>query len=290
MAIDKPMRTIHIALASAALVLGCRGRPAAQDDKPRESGAPAASMANGPPGATFVPVAKGVSYARAERVDDRGRNVVWTVLRVAIGQVDLAVVEPPNTRLEQLAKQPTIVAAVNGGFFEADGSASGLLASHGRRMGRLDARAGSGVLVVSQGRASLMSADDASETTEGDVIVQCGPRLVEPDGAIGIRTDDGKRASRTAACIRDGGHELDFVLAWTRNGDRDGPGLFEMAEWLREPLFATETSGCEAALNLDGGPSTGIVLRGMPEELHKPYGRVPWALAVTDEPHPVTAP
>jgi uncharacterized protein YigE (DUF2233 family) len=241
------------------------------------------ASANGGPAATFAPVAKGVAYARAERTDDRGRNTVWIVLRVGLGEVDLRVIEPPHARLEHLAKDKAVVAAVNGGFFEADGAASGLLVSQGRRMGKLDARGGSGILVVSHGRARLVSADGTDASMEGDVVLQCGPRLVEPDGTIGIRTDDGKRAARTAACIRDDGREIDLVLAFTRNGDRDGPGLYQMSQWLREPLVAGETSGCEAALNLDGGPSTGIVLRGMPEELHKPYGRVPWAIAVTDE-------
>jgi hypothetical protein len=254
-----------VSVASIAVACGCRG-PAARSDPP----------------ATFAALARGVSYARTERLDGKGRNTVWVVLRVVLAEADLTVVEPQNTRLEQLAKDPTVVAAVNGGFFETDGAASGLLVSHGRRMGQLDARGGSGVLVVSQGRAHLLPADTTAESLQGDVVLQCGPRLVEADGAMGIRTDDGKRASRTVACIRDAGRELDFVLAWTRNGDRDGPGLFEMAQWLVQPLVAGETSGCEAALNLDGGPSTGIVLRGKPDELHKPYGRVPWALAVRE--------
>jgi hypothetical protein len=278
----KPPTWISVCLASIAFGGGCRGRQAARtepepiDLSARSDGA-------------FVQLAKGVSYARTERIDGAGRNTVWVVLRVVLGEANLAVVEPANTRLEQLAKNPTVVAAVNGGFFETDGAASGLLVSHGRRMGRLDARGGSGVLVVAQGHARLLPADSSAESMEGDVVIQCGPRLVEADSAIGIRTDDGKRASRTAACIRDAGRELDFVLAWTRNGDRDGPGLFEMAEWLGQPLVAGDASGCEAALNLDGGPSTGIVLRGKPEELHKPYGRVPWAIAVTDS-APVTSP
>jgi hypothetical protein len=278
----------RVGIAWAALAAGCRSRPEVQSDAP--PAAPMASSRQDPPAATFAAVARGVSYARTERTDDRGRNTVWVVLRVVLGEANLVVVEPPHDRLEQLAKNATVVAAVNGGFFEADGSASGLLASHGRRMGRLDARAGSGVLVVSAGVARLLPTEDAAESTDGDVVVQCGPRLVEPDGTIGIRADDGKRAARTAACIRDGGRELDLVLAWTRNGDRDGPGLFDMARWLREPLFAGEPSGCDAALNLDGGPSTGVVLRALPEELHKPYGRVPWALALTESEARVTAP
>jgi hypothetical protein len=154
--------------------------------------------------------------------------------------------------------------------------------SHGQRIGELDPRGGSGVLVVGRHGARLVPSDGAVESTPGDVVLQCGPRLVEPDGSLGIHGDDGKRAARTVACVRDAGRELDLVLAWTRNSDHDGPGLFEMAEWLREPLVDGDASGCEAALNLDGGPSTGAVVRGFPGELRKPYGRVPWAIALVD--------
>jgi hypothetical protein len=293
MGFEKTARLTHVCLALLALAGGCRNRPAAQNDAPLEDApaprdpppvvtpSPTASAAE-LPAAPWVPIAKGVAYARTERVDGKGRNTVWVVLRIVLGEADVAVITPPHARLEQLPKNPTIVAAVNGGFFEADGSASGLLVSHGRRMGKLDARGGSGVLILSQGLARLVAADGDVASMKGDVVLQCGPRLVEPDGTIGIRADDGKRASRTAACIRAAGRELDLVLAWTRNGDRDGPGLFELAQWLRQPIVAGEASGCDAALNLDGGPSTGIVMRGMPDELHKPYGRVPWAIAVTD--------
>jgi uncharacterized protein YigE (DUF2233 family) len=199
-----------------------------------------------------------------------------------LDDAELAIVEPPRARLERLSQDPTIVAATNGGFFESDAGPSGLLVSHGRRMGAFDARGGSGVFIVSEKRARLVAADPAAAMMQGDLVLQCGPRLIEPDGSIGIRSDDGKRASRTVACIRDGGREVDLVLAWTRNSDRDGPGLFEMARWLREPVVQGDASGCEAALNLDGGPSTGVVLRNFPDELHKPYGRVPFALVVRE--------
>jgi hypothetical protein len=225
---------------------------------------------------------KGVSWARQERKDAEGRNTVWGVLRVALGDADIAVVEPSHGRLEQLSKDPAIVGAVNGGFFEVDGAPSGLLVAHGRRIAPFHSRGGSGFLIVSEGRARLVPAEGDAGAVEGDLVLQCGPRLVEPDGSLGIRSDDGKRASRTVACIRDGGAELNLVLAWTRNSDRDGPGLFEMAEWLRQPLVFGDKTGCEAALNLDGGPSTGVVLRDLPGELHKPYGRVPFAMAVSE--------
>ena len=287
------MRRWHPILRCSGVVLailgGCRGSP---DGGPSNSTSSAVASTSGAPLSTarsaatspvvLTSLGKGVSWARWERKDAQGRNTVWGVLRVALDDVVLDIVEPSHGRLEQLSKDRAIVGAVNGGFFEADGAPSGLLSSHGRRMGEFNGRGGSGILIISERRARLVPAEGDAASVEGDVALQCGPRLVEPDGSLGIRSDDGKRASRTVACIREGGAELNLVVAWTRNSDRDGPGLFETAQWLREPLVSGDKTGCEAALNLDGGPSTGVVLRELTDELHKPFGRVPFAIAVRE--------
>jgi hypothetical protein len=137
-------------------------------------------------------------------------------------------------------------------------------------------------LLVADGRARLASSEKLPSTEGIELAVQCGPRLIEPGGAIGIYHDDGKRAARTAACIREEGRELDLVLAWTRNSDRDGPGLLELARWLAAPIAQGDRSGCESALNLDGGPSTGVYFRDFPDRLRKPFGPVPWALVIAE--------
>ena len=59
-----------------------------------------------------------------------------------------------------------------------------------------------------------------------------------------------------------------------------GPGLLQLARWLSEPLAPGEASGCEAALNLDGGPSTGFIVRGPPALFREPLGPVPFALVL----------
>ncbi|MEO8798005.1 MAG: phosphodiester glycosidase family protein, partial [Polyangiaceae bacterium] len=85
-----------------------------------------------------------------------------------------------------------------------------------------------------------------------DFAVQCRPRLVVGSHR-NIKTDDGKRAARTALCLRDGGRTIDIVVALGAGVDA-GPTLFELANEL-------ESTGCEEALNLDGGPSTGWASR-----------------------------
>ncbi|HKQ70429.1 MAG TPA: phosphodiester glycosidase family protein [Polyangiaceae bacterium] len=250
----------------------CRSQSAQKPD------ASAAARADG----GFQRVADGVSFVRTERKDSEGRNTAWFIARVDLDRATPVVTEPPHARLDQLGSDAEVTLAINGGFFESDGSPSGLLASAGHSFAPWRKEGGSGVLVVSGDRAKIAPADEVRDAVGSDLAVQCGPRLVEPGGIVGIRSDDGKRAARTAVCVREHGRELDFVLAWTRNSDRDGPGLLELARWLTEPLAAGDAGGCEAALNLDGGPSTGVVVRGFPDELRKPFGRVPFALVTKD--------
>jgi hypothetical protein len=63
---------------------------------------------------------------------------------------------------------------------------------------------------------------------------------------------DGRRAPRTAICIKERGLEMEVVVAGLEG--RPEPTLRELAEELAQ-------DGCEEALNLDGGPSSGWASR-----------------------------
>ena len=69
-----------------------------------------------------------------------------------------------------------------------------------------------------------------------------------------MRGDDGQRAERTALCIRDEGRTVDVVIAEPADGTR-GPSLYALGQ------FLAEKHRCDDALNLDGGPSTGVAYR-----------------------------
>jgi hypothetical protein len=70
---------------------------------------------------------------------------------------------------------------------------------------------------------------------------------------VNIRSDDGRRAPRTAICLRSSGRSIELDTA-SGDGDDPGPTLRELASELAD-------LGCEEALNLDGGPSTGRAAR-----------------------------
>ena len=145
--------------------------------------------------------------------------------------------------------------AVNGAFFDPANRAEGLAITDGRELAPLDRALSGGVLVIDGGKGELFESESfVPRLTPPRFALQCRPRLVV-DQKRNISRDDGRRAARTALCLREKGHVLDVIIA--RSGGvagEDGPTLFALAEALTK-------DGCDDALNLDGGPSTGSSYR-----------------------------
>lgn len=251
---------------------------------------PVAPPEPAPARARFHPIAPGVGLAEAELpYDDHLAEI--DVLRLDLARVELEVRRLDDHLFSPLFQDPSIDVAINGGYFERDFSSSGLVLVRGLVRSPLSARGGSGVLVVRDGIASLVASDspEASAEALGDaaLALQCGPRLVEVGGAIGIARDDGRRAARTAICLRDGGRVLDLIVARRRDG-LGGPSLHTLATWMVAGVLPGEP-GCEAGLNLDGGPSTALYVRGAPSARRLPPGPVVDALVVRSRVIPDTS-
>ncbi len=214
-------------------------------------------------------------------LDDDSHVLDWIVVRFDLATLTPRAERAPGDHLAGLASDPGVLFAVDAGFFMDDMRPAGTLISRGVSLGGPDARGGSGLLVVRRGRAELLDATVpfAAEPTV-DLAVQCGPRLIERDGTVGIHRDDGRRFARTAACLRDGGRTLDVIVAYWRDDPMHGPGLLGLAQRLAAASPVGDPRGCESALNLDGGPSTGVYVRGWPAASHNALGPVPYALAV----------
>lgn len=246
---------------------------------------PAPSSARPPtPWRTLSPGVRWME-TRARFADEGGvaRASAWVVARVDLARTSLGIVRSPNDRPDGVEPLRDVVLAIDAGFFEPDHSPSGLLASGAALHGALGPRGGSGVLVVRAGRARVVARegiDGGAPWAGATLAVQCGPRLIEADGAVGIHRDDGRRFARTVACVRDGGRTLDLIATWQLDAPLRGPGLYELARDLAGPS-PTGDPGCEAALNLDGGPSTGVFARaanGRWRYVHDPVGPTPWLL------------
>ncbi len=174
--------------------------------------------------------------------------------------------------LAQLLPQAGL-AVVNGGYFEADYRPSTWLKNAGVELAPKRDTSKGGVLAL--GAAGVYVGPFAGLGFEPQLAIQSFPLIVEQDGKPGIHSDDGRRAARTVVCLVDG--NLHFIVIAAPRGD--GPTLFETASLMREP--PPGGFGCRVALNLDGGPSTGVWFGAqVAAKQRAPFSPVGYAIAI----------
>jgi hypothetical protein len=168
---------------------------------------------------------------------------------------------------------PGALAVVNGGYFEADFRPTTWVVDQSIELApRADTSKG-GVLAL--GSAGIYLGPIAGLEFKPVLAVQSFPLVVEAEGKPGIYRDDGRRAARTVACLV--GDTLHFIVISAPRGD--GPTLFEAARLLREPRPLG--FGCRRALNLDGGPSSGVWFSpALRAKQRPPFAKVAYALAI----------
>lgn len=171
-------------------------------------------------------------------------------LAVDLSRARLELVQAPRgAELAELLPKGAL-AVVNGGYFEADFRPSTWVVSAGVQLSKKSDTSKGGVFALSGDK--LFIGPMSGLGFEPTLAVQSFPLVVEADGKSGIHTDDGRRAARSVVCLV--GAELHFIVIAAPRGE--GPTLFETANLLRES--APRGFGCRVALNLDGGPSSGV--------------------------------
>jgi uncharacterized protein YigE (DUF2233 family) len=230
----------------------------------RSSPAPVAIPA--PSSATVAPPTPSASSA-SEGSTSPGRAITPEISAVEDDDVELDVfslrVEGTRFDVVDLAMGRDLAAAlaqssaslaVNGGYFAPSTEAEGLVIARGKTLSPFAPALGGGVVVVHGGRVELRDASGFSPPNDVDFAIQARPRLVVA-GVVNLRGDDGRKAERTALCVLDEGRRLEVVVAHGKTATPGGPTLTMLAEML-------VSRGCEGALNLDGGPSTGAAWQG----------------------------
>lgn len=302
----------HLTLACVFALAACRRGPQPRDAsrRPRAAdvAAPSADATTEPRRVSldvrdltaWAEVAPGVRWRRAElrvlavtpaveRASPPPDVLQWVVIRVDVARANLNVERPPDDSITALWERDSMaVAMVNGAYFEPDHSPSGLVFSGGATRAPVGPRGGSGILTVEGDRVAVVSIDarDGGTYTPPpgvSLALQCGPRVVEAGGVAGIYRHDGRYAARTVACVRDAGRTLDLIATWDEREPRRGPELHDLATILSGPSPTGDDGPCEVALNLDGGPSTGVYA-GVPSApggvRHAPVGPTPWVFVV----------
>jgi exopolysaccharide biosynthesis protein len=143
---------------------------------------------------------------------------------------------------------------VNGGYFTPEHEATGLLISDGQTWGAVYGDFAGFFAVTADGRVSVRWLRDRPYDPTEPLMhgVMSFPVLVKPGGAMGFPADadDGTSARRTVVAQDFAGRIL-FIAA-----PRGTLSLHRMAIFLAESHL-----DIDVALNLDGGPSTGMWLQ-----------------------------
>jgi uncharacterized protein YigE (DUF2233 family) len=214
---------------------------------------PAPSQTPIPDDTHWRSIQPGLEY-REVKVTNVGRSDRLRIARVDPVQVQLRVLYDPNQARrvsDWLVSTPSLL-VVNGNYFDPQNQTLGLVIGDGVRAGF--AYQGFGGMFAVSDDTVRVRANATEPYVEGERLayaLQNFPMLVLPDGQPNMQIDDnGARAPRTAVA-QDRSGRIVFVVSPSATFS-----LTEFGQWL-----AASDLNLDVALNLDGGTSSGLLIR-----------------------------
>jgi uncharacterized protein YigE (DUF2233 family) len=206
-----------------------------------------------PPDTGWQSIATGVEY-RELRIEQGNRSDRLRLARIDPAQTRLRVLYDPDRprRVSAWLSESGALAAVNGNFFDPQNQALGLVIQDGQTRDGVVYQGFGGMLAVSGDEVRVRW--NVQEPYQGEPLtyaLQNFPMLVLPGGSPNLDIDDNGRAAPRTAVAQDRAGRLIFVVSPLPTFT-----LTEFGRWL-----AASDLDLEAALNLDGGTSSGLVLR-----------------------------
>jgi len=199
----------------------------------------------------FATVAPGIAYASFEAQPDDADAFSGHAFNVDLDVAELRLVPAggPAARrpVADIVASNAAVVAINASFFDVDGKTMGLAVDDGRVIASAKRRSW-GALVVNDRNARIVLGSDIVDDRANRFVVQGIPRLVVAGKVQALKP---QIAERTAACAK--GSVV--VLVVTTKAETT-----PFARFLADPLDQGGL-GCQDALNLDGGPSTQLVVK-----------------------------
>lgn len=198
----------------------------------------------------------GLDFTQREVTNGSDRATLW-VITFNPKTHTFAVLDNPDGAydLGSASQKRGVLAAVNGGYFHPDRTPLGLVIRKGEQIHELErAKLLSGVVSATPGGVSIQRSGAFKLTPAVRDALQAGPFLVENGKAIaGLNTTRG--AARTVV-FQDAKGRAGLLIA-------KSPSLAEMGAILAAPGVFPEGK-ITRALNLDGGSSTALWVRGNP--------------------------
>ncbi|RRR66417.1 MAG: phosphodiester glycosidase family protein [Candidatus Viridilinea halotolerans] len=240
---------------------------------PTPTGMPATTTTPLPQDSAWQTAAPGLELRRM-RVPVAGLQAPVSLVRIDPQQVRFAVGYQPQAplTLSQWASTHDAIAVINGGFFDASGVSVSLLIQQGVPYGTSYVERGGMFAVTPSGSVLLRALSDTPYDPREPLAeaLQGWPLLVRTGGSAAYTHEDGQRARRSAIALDRSGRVL-LIACHT-----SAFTLAELSHWL-----ATADLDLDVAVNLDGGSSTGLLLRSShtPERI-EPFVPLPLVLLV----------
>lgn len=150
--------------------------------------------------------------------------------------------------------------AFNGGFFTEEFKPTGLLISKNRELHAISkADLLNGIFLIDKtGKPDIIEPEKFSPKNTVFAI-QNGPLLML-NNQIKVKSDTGKTASRTAIGVDTAGNIVLILVKQSLLNSDNTITLYELANLLKDAPELRSLK-LKSALNLDGGPSTGMIIR-----------------------------
>ncbi|MCC7522785.1 phosphodiester glycosidase family protein [Candidatus Uhrbacteria bacterium] len=213
------------------------------------------------PKITWEAVSDGMERIELPLRDASSTHVIAYAFDTEKFSFDFAYSTTAKTIASWMPEYPKAAAILNGVYFHEDYTPSGDLIDEGKRTTnrRFD---------LDKSEYLVLAPVFGIGNSTGSEAGQSYPMLVR-DGKDVVEVDSGKTARRTFAGIRDDGKAVFGLL------DEGEISLYALSRELARPEL-----GLEAALNLDGGPSTGMVVREPDESINSIFA-VPVVIVIT---------
>lgn len=202
------------------------------------------------------PAAAGLTFTERRVQGDNGDATLWVVTFDPKTHT-FAVMDNPEGKFDlgSASEKRGALAGVNGGYFHPDRTPLGLVVRQGVEIHPLEkAKLLSGLLTVTPTSITLQRPSAFKSSPAVREALQAGPFLVEKGKAI-VGLEATKDAARTVVIQNDKGH-FGFLICKSTT-------LAGMAELLATPGIFPEGKIVKA-MNLDGGTSTALWVRGTP--------------------------
>lgn len=165
--------------------------------------------------------------------------------------------------IKEIHEEQKAVLTFNGSFFSEDFKPVGYLKNNSQELSSIsDAEIMNGIFTIVGGRKAKLYESDESLPNKGRNItfaVQNGPILLDEKKEVRILSDTGKLASRTALGIDQDGNAILIILQQNIFNADNVITLYQFANMLKTAPVLQEL-GLHSVLNLDGGPSTGMMI------------------------------